>query len=114
MVTALKTSSAYAAWVAAPAAAVYFMSPGCGVCAVLRPKVESLIAARFPRISLAIVDAAAAPELAAQAAVFSFPALIVLFDGREFLRMARNFSVTELERALERPYALWQTAEDDV
>jgi hypothetical protein len=114
MTTALRTSSEYAAWLAAPAAAVYFESPDCAVCGVLRPRIEALLSTRFPRLPLGLVDAAANPELAAQAAVFSFPAFIVLFEGREFLRQARHFSLAELEQALERPYALWQAGEGDV
>jgi thioredoxin-like negative regulator of GroEL len=114
MAMELRTSSDYAAWVAGSAAAVYFQSPGCGVCTALRPKIEDLLGKRFPQLPLAVVDAGASPDLAAQAGIFSFPALIVVFDGQEFLRKVRNFSLAELESSLERPYLLWQSSGDNV
>jgi len=110
MTTTLKDATDYAAWVAGPAAAVYFVAPECGVCGVLRPRIEELFAAAFPRLPLAVVNAGTTPDGAAQAGVFNFPALLVFFEGREFLRKARSFSIGEVQAALGRPYALWLEA----
>jgi thioredoxin-like negative regulator of GroEL len=108
MAAALGNSSELEAWLqASPAAVVYFESPGCGVCTVLRPQLEALIASDFPKLAWAVVDAARAPDAAAQRGLFTFPAVLVFFDGREYLRRVRNFSLGELARELERPYRLW-------
>lgn len=89
------------------AAAVYFSSPDCAVCAVLKPRVLACLAAEFPRIALGLVDCAAAAELAAQQSVWAVPTLTVYFDGQEALRLSRNFSPAQLVGQLERPYALY-------
>lgn len=85
---------------------VCFGSPDCGVCASLRPKVLALLAESFPQLESAYVDCARSPDVAAQAGVFSVPAVIVYLDGREFVRRVRNFSPAELRAALQRPYAM--------
>lgn len=107
---ALKTCSEYTAWMAGPAAAVYFASP-CGVCEAMWPRVEALFSRHFPKVPLEVVDAAASPDVAAQAGVFTVPVLVVQFGGREFLRRERNFSLVDVEQALDRVYSLWQGGE---
>lgn len=87
-----------------PGVALYFSAPGCGVCSVLKPRLQALFAGRFPQLEWLEVDSAARPELAAQAQVFTIPTLVVYLDGREALRRARHFSPAEVEEALERPY----------
>jgi thiol-disulfide isomerase/thioredoxin len=112
MAAALGNSSELEAWLQSfPAAVVYFESPGCGVCSVLRPKLEALVANHFPKLAWAVVDAARTPDVAAQRGLFTFPAVLVFFDGREYLRRVRNFSLSELARELERPYRLWLEGE---
>ncbi len=90
-----------------PAAAVYFSSPDCRVCQVLRPKVLALLGERFPLLALGVVDCVAAPEVAGQQTVLAVPSLIVYFDGHEVLRKVRNFTVGGLAEELERPYGLF-------
>lgn len=90
-----------------PVAAVYFSGPDCAVCQVLKPRIVALLQQEYPRVAVALVDSAAAPELAAQQSVFAVPTLMVYFDGQEMLRLARNFSPAQLAEALERPYALF-------
>ncbi len=89
-----------------PICILYFTTPDCGVCTVLRPKLERMLAARFPAIGLGVVDCAAAPALAAQLQVFAVPTLVVFIDGREGLRKSRVFALEALADALARPYGL--------
>ncbi len=89
------------------AAAVYFSGPDCAVCHVLKPKVFAALGRDFPRLALAEVDSAAAPEVAAQCGVFAVPTLIVYFEGEELVRKVRNFSPAQLADELQRPYALF-------
>ena len=89
------------------AAVVYFAGADCGVCHVLQPQVQALLAERFPRIAFGRVATEQAAELAAQQSVFAVPTLLVFFDGRESFRYARNFSVGEIERDIARPYGMF-------
>lgn len=89
-----------------PALVLYFTSPECSVCKVLKPRIRELIERRFPRIRLEFIDISKDPELAGQFQIFTVPVLLVFFEGREFFRKVRNIHVGELERELERPYTL--------
>jgi thiol-disulfide isomerase/thioredoxin len=89
-----------------PALAVWFSGPDCGVCAGLKPKLEALFGEVYPQFQLAEVACAKAPEPAAQHMVFSVPTLIIFFDGRESLRLSRNFSLAVLREKLQRSYDL--------
>ena len=85
---------------------VYFSTPECNVCKVLKPKVVGLLAERYPRVHFVYSDVARVPEIAAQMGVLAVPTLVLYFDGREAARFVRNFSLAELEAAIERPYSM--------
>lgn len=89
-----------------PAAAVYFSGDGCSVCTVLYPKLEAMLAEKFPRVGLGRVNATATPGIPAQLGVFTVPTLLLYFDGHEAQRFARSFSLGEVQQALARPYQL--------
>jgi len=88
-----------------PTAAVYFSTPDCNVCKVLKPKFKELLNDEFPKISFAYVNVSDAKELAAQKSVFTVPTIVFFFDGRESLRKSRNINLNELKVELERPYS---------
>lgn len=107
-VTALDSVEAMQAFVHDnEAAAIYFAGANCGVCQVLEPKVRVLLAESFPRIAFARVATEQATELAAQQSVFAIPTLLFFFDRRESFRYTRNFSLTEVERDIARPYTMF-------
>jgi thioredoxin-like negative regulator of GroEL len=89
-----------------PAVLIYFFSPGCGVCQVLKPRITALLAEQFPRIVFAEVDCTAAPALAALHQVFSVPVVLLFLEGRESSRWVRNLHLNELREQLVRPYSL--------
>lgn len=89
-----------------PALLIWFSGPDCNVCHDLKPKVATLIAESFPRITLQEVDCALSRETAAQHQVFTIPTMLIFFDGAEFIRKSRNFSLKQLQMELERPYHL--------
>ena len=86
--------------------ALYFTSPGCGVCHVLKPKLEAMLQAEFPLIQFIEINIPNHPEITGQHRVFTAPTLLVFFDGKEYLRSVRNMGVTQIMEKLKRPYLL--------
>lgn len=89
-----------------PALLAYFSTEACNVCKVLKPKIDDLIQAEFPKIKLAYIKSDKLPDVAAQNQVFAAPTLLVFFEGREFIRKSRNIGVGELQREIDRPYSM--------
>lgn len=89
-----------------PAMLAYFSTRVCSVCKVLKPKVEELIRANFPKLKLVYIQSDKLPEVAAQNSVFSAPTLLVFFDGRETIRKSRSIGIGELKLEIERPYSM--------
>jgi thioredoxin 1 len=85
---------------------LYFTSPGCQVCKVLKPKVKHMVATRFPRMKIHFIDVSTERETAAHFQVFTVPVILVFFEGKEYVRKSRNFSLIELESEISRPYHL--------
>lgn len=85
----------------------YFSHEKCNVCKVLKPKVEALLAEKFPKIKSIYCDTQNRPEIAAAQSVFTVPTILVWFEGKESYRFSRNLGLQELEEALSRPYALF-------
>ena len=89
-----------------PALLAYFSTEDCNVCKVLKPKVAELIQSEFPKIKLVYIKTDNLPEVAAQNQVFTVPTILIYFDGREYIRKSRNIGIGELQREIERPYAM--------
>jgi len=85
---------------------LYFSSPSCNVCHVLRPKLMEALEKEYPDIGRYHADIALTPEIAAQFQVFSAPTVIVFFEGREFIRKGRAMSIDGLLQEIRRPYEL--------
>ena len=85
---------------------IYFSSPNCGVCQVLKPKIMSLMKDEYPKIQTYQVDTAVYPEIAAQMGFYTNPSFIVYLNGQEFLRRSRSIGLQELNESLSRPYKL--------
>jgi thioredoxin-like negative regulator of GroEL len=78
---------------------VYFSTPTCNVCKVLRPKVEQLVG-EHPGVEFLYVDSSLFPAVAGQHVVFAVPTLVLFMEGREQRRFSRNLSIADFERAL--------------
>ena len=85
---------------------LYFTSPECQVCKVLKPKVKEMVDALFPKLSIRFIDVSMERETAARHQVFTVPVILVFFEGKEYIRKSRNFSLIELEKEISRPYHL--------
>ena len=84
-----------------PLALLVTTTPDCGVCDAIKPKLVEM-AARHPLLTLRFVDVAEHPDVGAQLNVFVVPGLILYANGRESLRLARYFSMDELESSVAR------------
>lgn len=91
---------------AAAAAMVLFGGAHCGVCQVLRPRLEREMARHFPQVVLAYADCGQTPQLCAQQGVFSLPVLRFYLDGKLALERGRHVSVQEWLGQIERLLAL--------
>jgi len=85
---------------------LYFFSPGCSACKILRPKVKEMVSANFPEIEIHEVNAAENPMMTAEASVFASPTILVFFEGKEYLRESKYISVDQLRDKIERYYNL--------
>lgn len=88
----------------ADACLVYFSHQDCSVCNVLKPKITKLCDQHFPLLQMAYADTVLYPEIAGQQGVFTVPVVLVYFEGKEYLRVARNFSIPEFQSQVEKYY----------
>ncbi|OHD20818.1 MAG: thiol reductase thioredoxin [Spirochaetes bacterium GWB1_59_5] len=84
----------------------YLSFPSCGVCKSILPKVIQLIEDNFPELRGYYIDIEAVPEAGGQLSVFTVPAVLVYFQGKEMVREARNFGIQELGSKIDRYYSI--------
>ena len=85
---------------------LYFWSPTCNVCHVLKPKLVQAIESNFKEFKILSIDVSQEQEVAAAFSVFANPSVLVLLSGKEFLRKSRHMSVDEVIREIKRPYEI--------
>lgn len=85
---------------------LWFGGVDCAVCQAMRPKVEAMMEAAFPRLDFVYIDIAEHPETAAAFNVFTVPVAISIIEKRETCRWVRAFGVDEIRNKLERYYSL--------
>lgn len=85
---------------------LYFSSPSCTVCQVLRPKIMEKVHEQFPNMKLLHVDLSKTPEIGAQFQVLAAPTVILFLEGKEFIRKYRTMSVDGLLQEIQRPYTM--------
>ena len=84
----------------------YFSHDACNVCVALKPKISELITTNFPEIKMFYIDTKKYPEISAQNHIFTNPVILIYFQGKEFYRKARNLSIHELKKSIDKPYRL--------
>lgn len=82
---------------------VYFGSKGCGVCNVMKPKVEEILEG-FPKIKAVEVDVEKSMKAAAAYNVFTIPVVLLFAQGKETMREARHISIPDIRDKIERYY----------
>lgn len=104
MIRVIKTKQDFEEILNSPAMAIYFNSDACGVCHAVLPQLDTMLTSDFPKIPLYVINANESLELCASLSVFTFPTVLIYFEGKESLRIARNINLSLLRNSLERPY----------
>ncbi len=86
---------------------LYFGGVNCGVCKALQPKIKNIFDKNFPKISQFYLDVNDNRNIATNFKIFTIPAILIFFDGKEHVRKGRNISTIELSQDLKRPYNLF-------
>ena len=87
-------------------ALLYFWNSSCSVCEPLYDKLEILITDHFPELQIKKINVEESPELRTKYGVFSSPIIILLLDGKEYLRSGGNVSTLEIKQKIQRLYQL--------
>ncbi|TAJ12153.1 thioredoxin [Marinilabiliaceae bacterium JC017] len=82
----------------------YFSHDKCSVCKVLKPKIKELLNERFPGMKMVYINTERQPTEAASCQIFTVPAILVFFEGKEYYRYSRNVSLETLANDIARPY----------
>ena len=85
---------------------LYFYNDDCQPCISLRPKVETMIAERYPQMKLIYINSKAHPAIPASFNVFANPTLLIFFAGKEFRRFSKYVGIPELSDTIDRYYRL--------
>ena len=85
---------------------LYFSNSSCSVCEPLYDKLELLIGDHFPNLQIKKINVEEKPELRTEYGVFSSPIIILLLDGKEYLRSGGNVSIAEIKQKIQRLYEL--------
>ncbi|MDR9439837.1 MAG: thioredoxin family protein [Halomonas sp.] len=89
-----------------PAVLVLYGGRTCGVCQAIKPQLEAMLAGEFTEMAACYVDCQGeGSAICAQQRVFSLPVVQLWFEGQPFDEFVRVFSIGEVRRAIQRPYA---------
>ena len=70
-------------------------------------KVKQLIEETFTKAQLLVINIEKAPELTGHFSVFTLPVVLLVVDGKEYMREVRSFSVGEIEQKIDKIYQLY-------
>ena len=79
----------------------YFSGEKCNVCASLKPKIEQMVQQQFSEVKFVEIPTEISPELTSRFSVYSVPVVMFFVEGKEYIREARNISITELTNKMD-------------
>ncbi|WP_080873516.1 thioredoxin family protein [Oceanobacillus timonensis] len=85
---------------------LFISRPDCSVCHALLPKISSLLD-NYPLIHLGHIDAAKVEEVAEKFSVFTVPIILLIIEGKEYIRADRFVRLEQLEEKLDQIYELY-------
>ena len=86
---------------------IYISAPKCGVCEVLKPKLEAFMKENFPLLKAFHSNSGVDASLAAQLGLFTNPSFVAFVGGQEVVRRSRTISLDELDASLGRYYQMY-------
>jgi thiol-disulfide isomerase/thioredoxin len=86
---------------------LYFSTPDCAVCKVLKPKVEEMIK-YFPEIISLYINLDKIEFAKGTYSVFTIPTILLYINGKEYVRESQYISVEELKDKIERYYEIYK------
>ncbi len=93
-----------------PLTLLYFSTPTCNVCKVLKPQAKALLE-QEPPWHFEYLNTEESMEIAGQHLIFAVPTLLLMAEGREIARLSRHFGMHELEQPVRRYAELFNQAE---
>ena len=81
---------------------LYFTTPACNVCKVLLPELKIRLAQSFDHIDMRVINVEQEPLIAGEHGVFSAPVILLLIDGKEYIREGRNISIDDFIGKIDR------------
>lgn len=84
---------------------IYFSSASCGVCGVIKPKVEELLN-EYTEVKGVQIDVEKSTKISAAYNIFTIPAIIVFIQGKETIREARYINIQDINNKIARYYNL--------
>jgi len=88
---------------------ILFGGEHCGVCQSIKPQIAAMLEQQFPDMQSVYIDCELAPDVCAQHSVFTLPVVNAYIDGMKIAEFGKSFSLKQLEQAIERPYAMWNS-----
>lgn len=85
---------------------LYITDDQCNVGESVAPKLEKLIANRFPKLRMYQTIMSQNPELSSQLSVFVVPTILVFFEGKQYIQKSRSFSLEALQKEIQRYYEM--------
>ncbi|MEG0295533.1 MAG: thioredoxin family protein [Clostridium sp.] len=85
---------------------LYFYGNSCGVCSVIKEKLE-IEMTKYPNIKSYKIFTESNMEAFAEFNIFTLPVVLFYIDGKEYIREARNISVRDLLIDIDRLYELY-------
>lgn len=79
---------------------LYFKNDKCSVCGAVHPKIKKI--AEEYGIEFETIDVLENPEIAGQHLVLTVPTVMIVDDEQELARFARNFSISDITRFIDR------------
>lgn len=80
--------------------------PDCSVCHAILPKLRGLLD-DYPLIHLGHIDASKVEEVAEKFLIFTVPIMLLMIEGKEYIREDRFVRFDQLEEKLDQIYGMY-------
>ncbi|GEN89074.1 thioredoxin family protein [Oceanobacillus sojae] len=85
---------------------LFVSRPDCSVCHAVLPKLRELLD-KYPQIHLGHIDASKVEEVAEKFLIFTVPIMLLMIEGKEYIREDRFVRFDQLEEKLDQIYEMY-------